>query len=780
MHAGKPTRRAHLDFETRSAIDLKHAGVHRYAESVTTQPWCMSWWFDDEKRMRHWAPLGLDPQELLDHIAAGGMVVIHNGPFDRTIWNKVVRRWWCPHWPELPIEQVDCTVSRCAALGIPQALDIVTEVLNTRANKDREGKKLMLKMAKPRTRERCHYCAGNGCVACLETGELYTWWDAPELRARLQLYCDDDVVTETEVDTRVPALTAYERAVWELDQRINERGFALDVVMIQKFMDLVEHARDKLDWKMSELTRGYVKKCSQVKKLVEWINARGIRCRSIAKGEQEELILAAREEAHWQPGELPPLIEQAIVLRQIASKSSTAKLKAMLACVCADGRARGQIQYHGAFNGRFAGRLIQVHNLYRVDPERDGDAIKLTIELVKIARSIADAYLAVDMMVGAPMVATAKCMRSMIVAAPGMKLYGADLSNIEGRINAFLANEEWKLRAFAAYDAGLGPDLYKLAYSRSFGIEVDAVDKSQRQIGKVQELALGFGGALGAFLNMAANYLIKIPRIAEVVKATVGENLWLSTAAEYSRATRRYDLNRDQWTALTIVVRGWREANAAIAAGWKELEHAAIEAVANPGLVTYAYDARVRYSVQRGILWCSLPSNRIIAYMAPRVLAVTTRIYRDNNSAELFEMDKAGLPWMDRFNIDIFAPLEPQFDVLEQFGYVTQVEERVKRRVDYEGYEGETKHWTTQSLYGGMQCAHVVSGTARDTLVDRMFAVERAGYPIVLHVHDEVLCEKLDGTGSAEVLEKIIGTNPPFLPGMPMAASAWEGYRYEK
>lgn len=140
----------HHDFETGSALDLKRCGVYRYAEHESTRIWCMSWRQGERGIINRWWPGAADPVPLLAHVAAGGTMKVHNASFERTIWNVLIRGRLCPHWPELRIEQQDCTMARAAVLAIPQSLEIVAKVVGARAQKDMDGNALMMKMSRPR------------------------------------------------------------------------------------------------------------------------------------------------------------------------------------------------------------------------------------------------------------------------------------------------------------------------------------------------------------------------------------------------------------------------------------------------------------------------------------------------------------------------------------------------------------------------------------------------------------------------------------------------------
>lgn len=779
---------AHFDVETGSAIELRRAGVHKQMEHASTRIWGFRWCIAPKHTkpsladMQEWRPGYADPQPLLDWIASGGVVVAHNAIFERTVWNWLLRwRYGLRHWPVLRVEQQDCTLARCAALAIPASLEIAARVLGASAEKDMAGHANMLKMARPRTRKACPACeggelpAGSGriCIYCQGTSELYTWWDDWQHVNNNMAYCGQDVVTECEIDALAPELSERERQVWMHDQVVNDRGILLDIPLIHRAIKVRDLAKLRLDAEMKRVTDGFVPKCTQTSKLVSWINSLGVACTSIAKDKQEAVLAAADDELdddlEFMVGEslLPNAVQRALALRKQANKTSTAKLNAMLDCAGSDGRARGLFQYHGTSTGRYAGRLIQPHNLYRIDPDRDGDDIKRAIDVLLQFAQADEAHFMLECLVGPPMECLAKSLRGMFVAAPGKKLVGADLSNIEGRLAAWLAEEEWKLDAFRAYDAGSGPDLYNIAYARSFGVPVEEVQKPQRQIGKVEELSLGYQGSVGAFMNMGKNYGLKPEKLVAPVRAAVSEMEWLNMEARYASARDKHKLPSDQWTAIKIVVAGWRAAHPKLMQCWWDLQDAAIEAVAQPDQPVYVMGGKVAYLAARGFLWCRLPSGRVLAYCRPRIVyhAAAWIEYEDGRPDFMIEdwHEDARTLWQRIAALD-----------------AGKLVVKARRRVDFDGFDGEKKRWGSFSLYGGMQFNHVDQGSARDVLVDGMFRLEAAGYPIVFHCHDEAVAEVDASAGSAKEFETIFAQNPAWLPGCPLASKGWEGVRYGK
>lgn len=717
----------HIDFETRSATDLKKSGVYRYAEDPTTWPWGFSYWFEHDPNVYQWRPGYEDPQLLLWHIANGGRVVIHNAAFERTIWNNVLVPRICPHWPRMTIKQQDCTMSRAAAIAYPQALDKLGDALEQNFRKDMQGHNLMMKMAKPRRFNE------DGSIA---------WWDDPEMIDRNMAYCDQDVRTEGEADKLLPPLTEYQRRIWEFDQEINERGIAIDLHAVERAAQLVEFAKKRNDAVMRDLTRRDVPKCSNDAKIIAWLNGRGIECTSLAKGEVDDVVFLAGLHSD-------DTAQQVIKLRQAAWKTSTAKYRAKQQCVSSDGRIRGLLNWHGASTGRWAGRLVQPQNFPRVDPDDKflQEKLRWLHELLNSQYSIKDVYELITVVHGPlePLDLLSKALRSMIVAATGKKFVGGDFSNIEGRGNAWLANEEWKLEAFRDFDNKTGEDLYKLAYARSFGVPVESVGKGQkRQIGKVQELALGYQGSVGAYLTMGATYGVNPFDLSKPVFDATPRDQWDTTALQYyQKGTRTYGLFEREWTALKILVDNWRAANSRIVSTWWEYQDAAIEAVAAPGNVIACASGRVQYYCDTVSLWCILPSGSMLCYSQPEVIEELTT-YTDARTGE--------------------------------------ERTRVKRKVTYYGVDSVTKQWKKHSLYGGRQCENIVQALSADLLIYAMFNVEEAGYPVILTVHDEILSEPdehrhdLNEDHFAEVMSRL----PEWAAGLPVAVGAWEDRRYVK
>ena len=727
---------AHLDIETRSTCDLKTAGLYRYFEDPETEVLVVRWRIGDGP-VGEWRPGDTPPGQwngpllpFLEHIMVCNDVAGHNIAFDREGWNTKIAPVY--GFPPITEEMTDCTMARCAALSLPQSLEQAGKALGLKIQKDVDGHRLMMKMCRPKTHD------------------PITWHETPEQLERLSEYCAQDVLAECAIDAAVPQLSPSEKRLWVLDQKINARGVQLDMPMVDKALAVAERAALAASEQIYDLTGGAVQRTTETAKIVKWLNARGIPAESIAKGEQDELLVRA---------DLfdDPLARQVIELRRASAKSSVAKYRAMQRSVCKDGRVRGTLNFHGASTGRWAGRLIQPQNLPRI-----GDAGPDVEDLHAIlaAYDADEAFAVCQLNFENPLGILSKALRSMLIAKQGHELIGGDYSNIEGRVNAWLAGEDWKTEAFFAFDRGEGPDLYKVTYGRAFGIDPEDVTKEQRNgVGKVMDLAFSFGGGVNAYHKMGAAY-------GQVVSAETADGFKFV----------------------------WREAHLAIKAGWYELVGAAINAVRNPGMKVPCLGGKIIYRVVNNILWCRLPSGRPLAYVAPHIESGTCKACKGTGSL-MHESEGTIL-------------LEECFECWGRG--------EIKARVAFYGQNSATKKWQKNALWHGLAWENVVQAIARDIMAEAMLRLDetlKAKYPdgewrdivgdvqlddgtvgpavvmrefvvgnwrIVLTVHDEILCEVPEGFGSPEELAELMSIVPTWAEGLPVAVQAWCSVRYTK
>lgn len=325
-----------------------------------------------------------------------------------------------------------------------------------------------------------------------------------------------------------------------------------------------------------------------------------------------------------------------------------------------------------------------------------------------------------------PMKVFASCTRGMLVPAESHDFIALDFAGVESRKVAWIADEEWKLQVFRDYDAGTGPDSYKTAYSRAFHIAVDDVSKAQRQIGKVMELALAYEGGVGAFITMTATYGINLDDLVESMEDKIPDDARESAEWMWSNygSHSSVDSQRDVYITCDALKFLWRKAHPRIVQMWKDLKSSARLAIENPGKIYGLQNDRCRFSVRGDWLYMLLPSGRKLSYYKPEASSDGT--------------------------------------------------------ISYMGIDTETRRWMRTATYGGKLCENLVQASSRDLLLDAMFRLEDAGYPIVMTVHDEVVMEVPVGFGSIEEASAIMCASEPWAAGMPVSVEGWREGRYRK
>jgi len=703
------TETLHIDFETRSAADLKKTGVYPYAAHPTTDIWCACYAIGEEP-VKVWRPGDECPADVYEHVMMGGTVTAHNAAFERSIWHYILGPRY--GWPEPDVEQFRCTMVTAYANGLPGSLDGASAAAALQVSKDKTGHRLMMQMAKPRKVETCPDCRGSGlvvvvvgtndggdtdteyrdCKKCGALGSLVTWWDDPEKLARLIDYCKTDVIVERDLDKRIRPLSDFELKLWHLDQRINDRGVLVDEQLANAAKTIVKQAQADLDERMRTLTNHAVSRCSNRNQIVTFVRENGVECDSINKAAMETLL--------EEDNPIPQIVRDVLLVRQESAKASVAKIDALLNGKSPeDDRAKGLLQFHAANTGRWGGRRFQPQNLKRPE-ELDIDT------LIDLVASGDHDMLA--MMYEKPLSAVSDILRGLLIAAPGHRIIAADYSNIEGRVLAWLAGEMWKIDAFRDFDAGVGHDLYKITAGGILHKDPGDVTKDERQShGKVPELALGYQGGVGAFSTMAEAYGVNldVPEIEAI---------------------------RD----------GWREKHPAIKQFWYDMENAAVSAVRAPGSIHRA--GRIVFKCAGSFLFMRLPSGRFMMYPFPEVRE--------------FEV-----PWGG---------------TKEGLTYFSTIDVSKKKKIVED--ERNSPTWARIKTYGGMLAENATQAVARDVLADAMPRLEAAGYPIILTVHDEVVCEVPGGHGSVGEMEEIMCDLPAWAAGLPVAAEGFEGERYRK
>lgn len=593
-----------LDLETFSECDLKAHGTHRYAEHPSTEITVAQWAVDDmpPDLATQWP--GREAPQVRDCTLFEGpgrelrtlledprvTIIAHNSMFDRTL----LRHCW---GIDVPVERWQDTMIQAMAHGLPGGLDKIGQIVGLEADqaKDKRGRELIQLFCKPRPKN--------------STLRRATRETHPEQWAEFLEYSRQDIVAMRAIGTRLPSWNYRaghpELALWHLDQRINDRGVAVDTELAHAAIDAVAREQKRLKAEVTEQTDGLVTNASQRDNLLAFICAE--------YGVDLPDLKADTLRRRIDDPDLPEGVKLLLSIRLEATKTSTAKYKALVNATSADGRLRNTLQFAGAQRtARWAGRIFQPQNMPRPDMEQD--YIDEGIDALKAGCA--------DLFFPEVMRLTANAVRGCIVAPAGKKLAIADLSNIEGRGLAFLAGERWKLKAFAEFDAGIGADLYKLAYARAFGIDPALVDKLMRQIGKVMELGLGYEGGVAAFLTFAAVYGLDLEDLARAVLANAPPE-WIEKAREmyaWFQKQRRSTLGLpvDVWVACEALVLMWRDAHPNTKALWKAAGDSVRAAIANPG-ETFPIGEHLKARRDGAWLRIRLPSGRYLCYINPKV-----------------------------------------------------------------------------------------------------------------------------------------------------------------
>jgi DNA polymerase len=462
------------------------------------------------------------------------------------------------------------------------------------------------------------------------------WNDDPARLQNLYAYCANDVEVERALFKWLPPLHPTEQALWCLNERINQRGFYCDQPLIERALAIVTATKQVVQKELQEITRGEISTVGQRDKLLAWLKARGCELKDFEKA---TVAAALRRKG------LTPECRRVLELRQVGAPASAGKFDAMQRWRCVDGRIRGAFRYHGAATGRWSASGPQPQNFRK---EADNVAAKFA--------AVMSGDLAEVQKLGTPIEIVGDIARAAICAAPGNKLLRADYSAIESRTLAWIANERTKLKQWADFDASgalVDDPYYQLGRACGFP------EETARALGKVCDLAFGYGGGVGAFRNFCPD---------------------------------DFEVSDEQ---IQIYKQTWRDRHPQTRLFWYRINDHAVAALhRSPEPISYGrFTLQCRCLHEAPFLFIKLPSGRELAYPYVRLI----KTYRGDDAITF--MDNA---------------------------IVTG---------------GWSEYRPGKGMWGGVFTENLTQAVARDVLAAAMLRAEAAGYPVVLHVHDAVVCE---------------------------------------
>lgn len=649
-----------IDIETYSSVPLLKSGVYAYAESPDFEILLFGYAFDDEPvTVIDLAQGEKLPQEVLNALFDCKVLkTAFNANFERTCISK-----WLG--AAMPPTEWSCTAVMAKELGLPNSLEAVGTVIGLPEDKQKlkTGRALIRYFSTP-----CAPTKTNG----MRTRNLPN--HAPEKWELYKEYNARDVETERAIRKKLFrfSIAESEQALWELDQNINDRGVMVDLEFAKNAIAYDVQLKSILFSEAQELTGlENPKSTAQIK---SWFrDVSGVEVESLRKDKISEVKEQISE----------PKVHEMLELRASLSKTSTEKYAAMVRTACTDNRIRGLTQFYGAGRtGRWAGRLVQMQNLPQ-NKISDQD-LNTARELVK-GRHFEEMSLLYD----SPTMILSQLIRTAFIPKHGCRFIVADFSAIEARVLAWFADEKWRMNVFNTHGK-----IYEASAEQMFHLPSGSVKKGDpmRTKGKIAELALGYGGSVGAMKNMGA------------LNMGLTEN------------------------ELKPIVMSWRAANANITKFWWDVD-SAVKSILT-GRVPKKLPHGLALRKEGPLLRLRLPSGRELSYVKPRI---------SPNSG----------PYGDD-------------------------------QITYEGVLQSSGAWGRIETYGPKLVENIVQATARDCLAEAITRLEAKGYPVVFHVHDEVICEIPKGKSSVDEINEIMGTPISWAPGLPLKADAYECDYYRK
>ena len=654
-----------IDIETFSSVDIKN-GAYAYSEAPDFEILLIGYKFSDEDKVKL-IDLTDDPEELenlrfWDALTDPEVVkTAYNANFERTCLARYTGE-------AMPPEQWRCTMILAVQLGLPRSLAAVGPALGLteEEQKKKTGAALIQYFCKP-----CKPARTNG------QRTKNTRLNAPEKWELFKEYNIQDVVTEQIILKRLRDFRPdqSEQDLWTLDQEINDRGVLLDIPMARSIVEFDTERSADLLAEAQQITG--LKNPNSLAQLKPWLADNGLATDTLRKDDVAAMLADPSLHAN---------VRRVLEIRQTLSKTSVKKYQTMLDIAGEDDRARGIMQFYGGHTGRWAGRSLQPQNLAR--NTMPDDELDVAREFVKMGD-----FESLEMIFGEPAPIFSQLVRTAFIPSPGNRFVVSDFSAIEARVIAWIAGEEWRLNVFRN-----DGDIYCESASHIYHVPVvkHGINGELRQRGKVAELALGYGGAVGAMKQMDTT-------------GSVPEE------------------------EMQGIVTQWRAESPKIVRMWRDCQDAAVSVIRGnqPKRVLRSLQGTefyVKLVDGTPVLFIRLPSGRPIAYWDPKV------------------MDTEMGP-----------------------------------RITYMTQNQTTRKWERCETYGGKLTENIVQSVARDCLAEKMKLLESMGYPIVFHVHDEMILDvPREDKEAAALVDRIMGEPIDWAPGLPLKGGTYECDFYRK
>ena len=654
-----------IDIETFSSVDIKN-GAYAYSEAPDFEILLISYKFSDEDKVKL-IDLTDDPEELenlrfWDALTDPEVVkTAYNANFERTCLARYTGE-------AMPPEQWRCTMILAVQLGLPRSLAAVGPALGLteEEQKKKTGAALIQYFCKP-----CKPARTNG------QRTKNTRLNAPEKWELFKEYNIQDVVTEQIILKRLRDFRPdqSEQDLWTLDQEINDRGVLLDIPMARSIVEFDTERSADLLAEAQQITG--LSNPNSLAQLKPWLADNGLATDTLRKDDVSSIL---------EDPDISDEVRRVLEIRQTLSKTSVKKYQTMLNIAGEDDRARGIMQFYGGHTGRWAGRSLQPQNLAR--NTMPDDELDVAREFVKMGD-----FESLEMIFGEPAPIFSQLVRTAFIPSPGNRFVVSDFSAIEARVIAWIAGEEWRLNVFRN-----DGDIYCESASHIYHVPVvkHGINGELRQRGKVAELALGYGGAVGAMKQMDTT-------------GSVPEE------------------------EMQGIVTQWRAESPKIVRMWRDCQDAAVSVIRGnqPKRVLRSLQGTefyVKLVDGTPVLFIRLPSGRPIAYWDPKV------------------MDTEMGP-----------------------------------RITYMTQNQTTRKWERCETYGGKLTENIVQSVARDCLAEKMKLLESMGYPIVFHVHDEMILDvPREDKEAAALVDHIMGEPIDWAPGLPLKGGTYECDFYRK